>query len=212
MNELIETLAPKSDQLNATDLIAGPRRLKITKVVLNDDPKQKASIFFEGDNGKPYKPCLSMRRLLVLIYGKGTSLTGKEIVVFRDPEVVYAGEKVGGIVISHASHITTTQRHVLPVSKGKNRVYVVEPLKTQTKPEPQPTPQETPANTLADPELAEMFAGQESAVLAFLVNVKGWLTDTQSLADLPKERLAEIKARAKVFAASAGITLKQPAS
>jgi len=208
MNELIETLAPKSDQLNATDLIAGPRRLKITKVVLNDDPKQKASIYFEGDNGKPYKPCLSMRRLLVLIYGKGTSLTGKEIVVFRDPEVVYAGEKVGGIVISHASHITTSQRHVLPVSKGKNRVYVVEPLKPQPK---QEAPKERAASTFADAELAEMFAGREAAALAFLVNVKGWLTDTQGLSDLPQDRIAEIKAKPKAFAASAGIALKPTA-
>ena len=132
MNELIETLAPKSDQLNATDLIAGPKRIRITKVVLNDDPKQKASIYFDGDNGKPYKPCLSMRRLLVLIYGKGTSLTGKEIVLFRDAEVVFGGEKVGGIVISHASHITAPQRHVLPVSKGKIKVFTVEPLAVET--------------------------------------------------------------------------------
>ena len=63
MTDLSKTIDPKSDQLNSDDLIAGPITIRITKVSANlSSPEQPISIFFEGDNGKPYKPCKSMRR------------------------------------------------------------------------------------------------------------------------------------------------------
>lgn len=61
------------------------------------------------------------------------------------------------------------------------------------------------SNTFADPELAAMFKGQEAAALAFLVEKKGWLTDTQTLGDLSAENLAKIKAKPKSFAVAAGL-------
>ena len=56
MNESIDiskTIAPKSDQLNADDLIAGPKTITVTgiKLVAEDQP---VAIHFEGDDGKPY--------------------------------------------------------------------------------------------------------------------------------------------------------------
>lgn len=62
-------------------------------------------------------------------------------------------------------------------------------------------------NTFADPELAAMFKGQEAQALAFLVEKKGWLTDTQTLGDLSAENLAYLKSRPKAFAAAANLTL-----
>jgi hypothetical protein len=64
MLDLSKTIAPRSDQLNADDLIGGPRTITITgvKLVAEDQP---VAISFDNDEGKPWKPCKSMRRVLV---------------------------------------------------------------------------------------------------------------------------------------------------
>ena len=70
MTDLAKTIEPKSDQLNADDLIAGPRTIVITAVRANaGSAEQPVSISFEGDDGKPYKPCKSMRRVMVHVWG-----------------------------------------------------------------------------------------------------------------------------------------------
>ena len=62
--DLSQTIIPKSDQLNADDLIAGPRTIRIT-AVSTGNAEQPVVINYEGDNGRPYKPSKSMRRILV---------------------------------------------------------------------------------------------------------------------------------------------------
>ena len=58
MSLLTEALAPRSDQLNADDLIAGPRVITITSVrAVKDGRETKLVLNYEGDNGKPFKPC-----------------------------------------------------------------------------------------------------------------------------------------------------------
>lgn len=204
MNELANTVEAKSDQLNAIDLASGPRLIKITGV--NTTDPEKPSISFEGDEGKPWKPSKGMRRLMLLLWGEEKSIVGRQVVVFRDPGVVYAGEKVGGIVISHASGITSTQRHVLAVSRGKTRLFTVEPLSAY-KPAKQPpkTPaQLDPADELTqqaqelgayspiqDVELAGVFAGKEAALLTYLRTVKK--AELTSLSELTAEQVAKLK-------------------
>ena len=59
MNDVIDMsrfIEAKSDQLNADDLIGAPRTITITRVTGNDGD-QPVSIFYEGDGGKPFKPC-----------------------------------------------------------------------------------------------------------------------------------------------------------
>jgi len=68
MIDIAATCAPKSDQLNADDLIAGPRTITITAVKLSAED-QPVSIHFQGDDGKPWKPCKSMRRVLMRAWG-----------------------------------------------------------------------------------------------------------------------------------------------
>lgn len=127
--DLRKTIIPKSDQLNADDLIAGPRTIKIIDVKEGDSEQQPVSIYFDGDDNKPYKPCLSMRRLLVQVWGhEGKSYIGKSMTLFLDPSVKWAGVEVGGIRISHVSDITEPTDVLLTVSKGKRRPYTVQPL------------------------------------------------------------------------------------
>ena len=65
MVDMSQFVAPKSDQLNADDLIAGPRTIRIRGVRGTENPEQPVSVYFEGDDGKPYKPCKSMRRVMI---------------------------------------------------------------------------------------------------------------------------------------------------
>lgn len=132
MTDLSNTIAPKSDQLNADDLIVGPITVRITKVSANPgSAEQPISVFFEGDNGKPYKPCKSMRRVLVQVWGKnGAEYIGKSMTLFRDPSVQFGGVAVGGIRISHMSGIDKPAALVLTANRASRKPYTVEPLTT----------------------------------------------------------------------------------
>ena len=108
--DISKTIAPKSEQLNADDLIAGPRTITVTsvKIVAEDQP---VAIHFAGDEGKPYKPCKSMRRVLVRAWGAtGRNYVGKSMTLFLDEQVRFGGAAVGGIRISHLSHIESRSR------------------------------------------------------------------------------------------------------
>lgn len=129
--DIADTIIPKSDQLNADDLIAGPRVITITKVVKRKGSKDTPPLVvsFDGDDGKPYLPCLSMRRALVYLWGKDASKwAGRSLRLYRDPAVVFGGVAVGGIRISHATHINARQEFPLTASKTQRKMYRVEPL------------------------------------------------------------------------------------
>jgi len=120
----------KSDQLNSDDLQDKPITIKVTKVSISESADQKVSINYEGDNGKPYKPCKSMCRVLVEAWGgEGAEYIGRSMTLFRDKDVTWAGMKVGGIRISHMSDIKGTLNMSLTSTRGKKSGYQVEPLK-----------------------------------------------------------------------------------
>lgn len=127
MTDLSRTIAPKSDQINADDLIAGDKTIRITRVSADpSSPEQPISINFEGDNGKPYKPCKSMRRVMVTLWGAdGASYPGRWLVLYRDPEVQFGGMKVGGIRIRAMSDIKGDQVLALTASKARRAAYTV---------------------------------------------------------------------------------------
>lgn len=126
---MLQTVQPKSDQLNADDLIGTTLTINIT-AVKHCGGDQPIAIHFEGDNGKPYKPCKSMRRVLIHAWGnEGRDYVGKSATLYLDPEVKFGGIKVGGIRISHLSHIDRTMDIALTATKGRRTPYKVEPLR-----------------------------------------------------------------------------------
>ncbi len=132
MTTLAEALAPKSDQLNADDLIPGPRTIKITDArITRGDRQTRVTLNFEGDNGKPFKPCKTMGRAMVMVWGitDEKEMIGKSIRVYRDPDVKFGDQgAVGGIRISHMSHIEKPVTVKLTVSQGKKGNFVFQPL------------------------------------------------------------------------------------
>jgi hypothetical protein len=127
--DLTPTLAAKSDQINADDLIGGPLMIRITNISPTGNDQQPVSIEFEGGNGKAYLPCKSMRRVLVAVWGAdGKAYIGRGLTLFRDPEVVYGGIRVGGVRISHMSHMDGPMAISLAEKRGKKTLFKVEPL------------------------------------------------------------------------------------
>lgn len=135
--DISATVAPKSDQLNADDLIVGPRTILITAVkarASTGQGDQPVAVHFEGDNGKPYLPCKSMRRVLLYVWGSnGNAYVGRSMTLFRDESVVFGGAAVGGIRISHMSEMTRSVTLSLTASKASRKPYVVQPLATTAK-------------------------------------------------------------------------------
>jgi hypothetical protein len=125
---LSSTIAPKSDQTNADDLLAGPRTIKITAVEAGG-AEQPVSIRYEGDNGRPYKPGKSMRRVLVSLWGgEGSAYIGRRLTLYCDPEITFGSDRTGGIRISHASDIRDPLEIALTVKRGKRKPFRVDPL------------------------------------------------------------------------------------
>lgn len=129
MVDLSTTVAPKVDQLTADDLIGGPRTIKITKVSASTEPDQPINVYFEGDNGKPYRPCKSMRRVFIHVWGTdGASFAGRSMTLYRDSGVKFGGLAVGGIRISHMSDMKSEMTMALTATKANKKAYTVKPL------------------------------------------------------------------------------------
>jgi hypothetical protein len=144
---LAQTIIPKSDQLNADDLISGSITIKVTAIKGSNEPQQPVSIHYEGDSGKPYKPCKSMRRVLVSAWGaNGLDYVGRSMTLYRDDSVVFGGIAVGGIRISHLSHIEKDMTLALTVSQASRKPYTVKRLATAV-PEPKALPALTPKDS-----------------------------------------------------------------
>ena len=135
ISNLRDTIVVKSDQLNADDLLGGPITITLTKVS-RADGDQPVAIHFEGDGGKPFKPCKTMRKVLLLAWGDdGRAWVGKSMTLFNDPEVKFGGVKVGGIRISHLSDIERDISVSLTSTKGKKTTVMIkkQPMVNPTK-------------------------------------------------------------------------------
>jgi hypothetical protein len=134
MNDMVDMsrfVEAKSDQLNADDLIGAPRTITITRVTGNDGD-QPVSIFYQGDNNKPFKPCKTIRRVLMGVWGRyANDYVGKSMTLYRDDKVTFGGLETGGIRISHMSDIDKETMVVVMKSKGKKAPFKVLPLKIE---------------------------------------------------------------------------------
>ncbi|SNT16141.1 hypothetical protein SAMN06295912_15028 [Sphingomonas laterariae] len=136
MTEMVDMsrfVEAKSDQLNADDLIGAPRTITITRVTGNDGD-QPVSIFYQGDNGKPFKPCKTIRRVLMGVWGRyANEYVGKSMTLYRDDKVTFGGLETGGIRISHMSDIDREMIVVVMKSKGKKAGVKILPLVVEQK-------------------------------------------------------------------------------
>lgn len=128
-NWIAKTIVPKSDQINADDLITGP--IVVTVIdVRQGEFEQPVVLVIDGDR-QPYKPCKTMRRLLVSLWGERASdWIGKQLELYADPNVKWGGVAVGGIRISAVSGIDQPHTVMLTVTRGKREAVTIKPLQT----------------------------------------------------------------------------------
>jgi hypothetical protein len=136
ITDLRSTIVPKSDQLNAEQLLSGPMTITVTDVRTGSGEDQPVSIHYENDNGRPYKPCKTIRKLLIFAWGEdGRRWIGRSMTVYNDASVRFGGMDVGGIRISHLSDIPREVRVSLTATKGKKALHTVQPLKIERGPD-----------------------------------------------------------------------------
>jgi len=173
MNSLDMTafIEAKSDQLNADDLLTGPRTITITRVS-QGSAEQPVNVNFDGDDGKPFRPCKTVRRIMVAAWGPDAkNYVGRSMTIYRDPKVKFGGMEVGGIRVSHMSHIDEGKTLALMATKGKRIAYKIEPLRIEAKPDPAAQFADTFVANVAkmtDAAKLEEYAAKQSERLAKL--------------------------------------------
>lgn len=66
---------------------------------------------------------------MVSAWGPETAVyVGRRMTLYRDPEVSFGGDTVGGIKISHLSNIPKPMKVALTVTRGRRSPHTVQPL------------------------------------------------------------------------------------
>lgn len=136
MHDMSKVIEPRSDQKNADDLLAGPITITITSVDIKPGTEQPVVIHYSGEDGRPYKPCKSMCRIMVHAWGPDANkYIGKSITLYCDPDVRWGGVSVGGIRISHMSDLNAKMVVALTVTKSQRKPFTVLPLMPAKQPQ-----------------------------------------------------------------------------
>lgn len=125
INDLRDTIIPKSDQLNADQLLGGPITIRVTSVTRGSED-QPIVIGYENDAGRPYKPAKSMRKVLIFAWGPdGSQWVGRMMTLYNKRDVKWGGVEVGGIRISAMSHIDAEIKLSLAETRGKKAPIII---------------------------------------------------------------------------------------
>jgi len=126
--DMTTSIVPKSDQLNADDLMAGSVTVTIADVK-QGSAEQPVDVVLVEYPGRAYRPSKSMRRVMVNAWGPDTTVyKGRGLTLYRNPDITFGREKVGGIEISHLSHIDEPKTVALTKTRGKREGFTVQPL------------------------------------------------------------------------------------
>jgi len=129
VSNLNDTIIPKSDQLNADQLIGGPITITVTSVRRGSGDDQPVVVHYEGEAGRPFKPCLTMRKVLIFAWGEdGSAWAGRMLTLYNKRDVKWGGVEVGGIRISHMSHVPGDVKLSLAATRGKKEPIIIKRL------------------------------------------------------------------------------------
>ena len=126
--DISETTAPRSDQQNFDDYVNGPKTVSITEVRAGT-AEQPVEIHLAEFPGRPFKPSKTVRRILVAAWGpEAANYTGRRMTLYGDPTIRFGGAVVGGIRVSHLSHIDKPLTISLTETRGKRKPHRIDPL------------------------------------------------------------------------------------
>lgn len=133
--DMSESIVPKSDQLNAEDMISGPQTYTIREVRKGSAEQPFDFMLVETD--RAYRPSKTMRRLIVAAWGPDANLyVGRRLTIYREPSIQFGGKAVGGLRVSHMSHIDKRVEEKFQTTRGKRETFTVNPLPDAPPPNP----------------------------------------------------------------------------
>lgn len=139
MPDIGDTILAKSDQINASDLVGGPITVTVQGADVDPRKQQPVDLHLAETPGKVYRPNKSMRVGLVKCWGgRSADYAGRRLTLYYDPDTMWKGEKVGGIKISHASHIDAPVTFSILVARNP-KPFTIKPLPDAPTPPPIPT-------------------------------------------------------------------------
>lgn len=126
--DVSEAAAPRSDQQNYEDYISGPKTVTVSEARPGSS-EQPVEVHLVEFPGRPFKPSKTVLRILMAAWTKDASTwAGKRMTLYGDPSVKFGGAVVGGIRVSHLSHIDKPIKLNLTASRGKKTLHEVKPL------------------------------------------------------------------------------------
>ena len=126
--DMSKTIEADSTQINAVDL-AIPMVVTITGSSKGPDIKQPVNLEVAEFPGRVYRPCKSMRRLIVEAWGMDTkTYVGRKIKLYNEKSVKFGTSATGGIRIKGLSHIDKAFTSPQMESQRKYVTYAVEKL------------------------------------------------------------------------------------
>jgi len=133
--DILKTTEPDSAQQNYDDYMSAPKTVTVSQVK-SGTKEQPLELHLTEFPGRPYKPGKSMRRVLVAAWGPEASVyVGRKLTLYGDPTIRFGKDAVGGIRISHLSHIDKPLEIPLTVTRGQRKPFVVQPLNVPEKPD-----------------------------------------------------------------------------
>ena len=138
--DITDALAPKSDQLDAVELV-NPRTFTIdTGSRLGTREGATVAEIRLVDFPRVWRPSKGMLDVLAKCWGTdGKAWAGRSVTLYNDPEVTFGKDKVGGIRISHLSHIDGPVT-VMIRGRGQGARKIAWPVKPLTVAAPPPPP------------------------------------------------------------------------
>ena len=124
------TAEPRSDQLNADDFVGGSKTFAIVGVKAGT-AEQKYDIGLAGEDRFWRPPHTILRVLMAAWSDESAEWMGRMVTLYRDESVRFGPEAVGGIRVSHMSHLPTGDKPFkvkLSTSRGKRGEITVQPL------------------------------------------------------------------------------------
>lgn len=144
--DISAALAPKSDQLDAVDLLGSPPLVFTITDVNEGNDEQPVNIRL-AEFPRVWRPSKGMLRVLAHCWGKEVAKwVGRQVELYCDPDVMFGPNRVGGVRVSRLSHIEKRTSVPMIIGRGKGGSWNVDPL-----PEAAPTPQ-------VDPRVAKLRA------------------------------------------------------
>lgn len=128
------TAEPRSDQINADDLIGGPMTVTI-KAVHPGKAEQKYDIELVEVAGRAWRPPVTVLRILLAAWGdEAKDWIGQRVTLYRDDSVRFGPEAVGGIRVSHMTGLPDGKPMDVRVStaRGKRATVRIQPLAEAT--------------------------------------------------------------------------------